>query len=164
MPDQPLNPDALSRASDTISDRYDGNGYEGTANEIAEDAIRAYLAALPTAQPRTVETVEQLDALPAETVIKAADGNVYEQNTLDPRLSAQWVATGSKYPVVPECVELPATVLWAPAEAAEHSTQGFEYLRYIAYEAWQAGYESGCEDMENGGHATTNPYTDKETP
>lgn len=47
----PLNPDALSRASDTISDRYDGNGYEGTADEIAEDAIRAYLAA---AQPEVL--------------------------------------------------------------------------------------------------------------
>jgi len=87
---------------------------DANAAHAVIELLRPHLAALPA--PRTITTVEELEASPAETVIKAADGNVYEQNTLDPRLSAQWVATGSKYPVVPECVELPATVLWVPTE------------------------------------------------
>ena len=130
-----LNPEALDRMREAVAEVISETTYTcsrvweawhyGTMTDedfspawedgvLLTEVVQAVLAALPA--PRTVTTVEELDAMPAETVIKAADGNVYEQNTLDPRLSVQWVATGSKYPVVPECVELPALVLWVPTE------------------------------------------------
>jgi len=88
MTDTPLNPDALSRASDTISDRYDGNGYEGTANEIAEDAIRAYLAAEVPAPRRWLASTEELEALRAGSIIRSKRGIVREL------FSTGWLAIG----------------------------------------------------------------------
>lgn len=49
----PLNPDALAVAEFSVGDRWDGNSFAGTAEEIAEGAIRAYLAALSA--PAVVE-------------------------------------------------------------------------------------------------------------
>jgi len=104
----PLNPDALSRASDTISDRYDGNGYEGTANEIAEDAIRAYLA---VAQP-VVNSVEELDALPVGTVV-IINGTMFQADDRDV-YGTMWSRVRDIDACSSESLALPARVLYRP--------------------------------------------------
>ena len=69
-----------------------------------------------------------------------------------------------------EIIEEPAE--WLRKKAGEHTEKGFEYLRYIAFEAWQAGEEAGWENgrnsylKENGYiedlDPIENPYADEE--
>jgi len=112
MKNHSVSPDTFLAAKDAAQEAFQ-------ANKVWHAITTAMLSAYEesrAAQPRTITNMEELGALPGETVIKATDGNVYEQNTLDPRMAAQWVATGSKYPVVTECAELPASVLRVPPE------------------------------------------------
>lgn len=36
-----------------------------------------------------------------------------------------------------------------------------EWLNACLFDAWEEGYGAGCEDMENGGNATRNPYAEE---
>ena len=67
-------------------------------------------------------------------------------------------------------IEEPAE--WLRQKSKEHHENGFEHLRYVAYEAWQAGEDAGSENgrnslmMENSWIESfdliENPYTDEE--
>ena len=143
-------------------------GHIGATEQIknllrAIDRLADENAALKAAQPRTVEGGDR--AREAAVIAALAD-------LLDEHQAAHDVAecaapapgeTGRQACIDnwTEITEEPAE--WLRKQAAQHNVRGFEYLRQIAYEAWYAGYESGCEDMENGGHSTTNPYAEELT-
>lgn len=60
--------------------------------------------------------------------------------------------------------------VWLREKSLAHHKNGFEYIRGIAYEAWQSGFESGWAEAKDPGAfvndvwdaKTPNPYTDEE--
>lgn len=66
-------------------------------------------------------------------------------------------------------IEEPAE--WLREKSKEHHENGFEYLLYVAYEAWQAGFEAGWAEAKDPGEfvndvwdaKTPNPYAGKES-
>lgn len=67
-------------------------------------------------------------------------------------------------------IEEPAE--WLREKSKEHHENGFEHLRYVAYEAWQAGEDAGWENGRNSYEKEQgfiedfdligNPYADEE--
>ncbi|MDF3308745.1 hypothetical protein P3H15_27380 [Rhodococcus sp. T2V] len=85
-------------------------GYSGDdRDEHLADAILA----TGYRKPRTVTTIEELDALPLLTVIRDSDGSVHERLEWDYGPALQWTSDGAEdmHP------KLPATVLYTPEEA-----------------------------------------------
>ncbi len=77
--------------------------------EMATDAKMAEtILAAGWVKPRTITTVEELDALPLETVVKSADGNVWEC------LVGGWYETCSRARHASSDIALPAIVLHEP--------------------------------------------------
>lgn len=66
-------------------------------------------------------------------------------------------------------IEEPAE--WLREQSKLHHERGFEHLRYVAFEAWQAGFESGWAEAKDPGAfvndvwdaKTPNPYADEAT-
>lgn len=60
--------------------------------------------------------------------------------------------------------------VWLREKSLAHHQNGFEYIRGIACEAWQAGFESGWDEAKDPGAfvndvwdaKTPNPYADEE--
>jgi len=66
-------------------------------------------------KPRTITTVEELDALAEESVVRSADGYVYEsQHLVDAPYPVEWHPCGVAESYKSHVIELPATVLWEP--------------------------------------------------
>lgn len=120
MPDTPLNPDALENAADVIwmntrnesgvcdADRRTDD--YATIEAITSVAIKEYLA---VAQPE-VNSVEELDQLPHETVIRDSEDFVFErivQHGKDP----EWWSTTDFLNETK--VTLPARVLYRPVSS-----------------------------------------------
>lgn len=114
-----LNPEALRTVADVIL-RHCG-GYVDTTPADAERAAKAVLrnlAALPA--PRTITTVEELDALPVGAVVYAA-------NHIGPaeRFTEGWKGCGNAA-AWPSAIlardGLPAHVLWVPTEGGGDAT------------------------------------------
>jgi len=81
--------------------------------------IATRLLAAGYRKPRTITTVEELDALPGESVIRDASGIPYELDyTLGNPADKWWVATGMIERLENRHIELPATVLYAPEPSA----------------------------------------------
>lgn len=85
-----------------------------TAYDLNEGAVSFELLAHATLaagyrKPRTITTVEDLDALPLESVLKASDGNIWES------LVGGWFETASRVRNESSSILLPAAVLWEPA-------------------------------------------------
>ena len=80
-----------------------------------EDAFKAAEAILRAGwrKPRTVETVEELDALPEKSIILDRVGYAWQKlegywvSWLDPGETSKWLANGGY---------LPALVLWTPGD------------------------------------------------
>lgn len=59
---------------------------------------------------------------------------------------------------------------WLREQSKLHHERGFEHMRYVAYEAWQEGFEAGWDEAKDPGAfvndlwdaKTPNPYADKE--
>lgn len=75
-------------------------------------AVERILAAGYT-KPKRVTTVAELDALPMESVVKSAEGNVWES------LVGGWFETCSRACHVASDIALPATVLYSPMVSGE---------------------------------------------
>ena len=70
-------------------------------------------------KPRTITTVEELDALPVEAVVRSDMGNVYiKDHDLDNPTDTWWVAGGGVSEYQSNRILLPATVLHAPDAGA----------------------------------------------
>lgn len=52
--------------------------------------------------------------------------------------------------------------VWLREKSLAHHKNGFEYIRGIAYEAWQSGFESGWAEAKDPG-AFVNDYHDAQT-
>lgn len=115
-----LNPEALEAAAKAARVNWSNYSNWGRANEstrnayrdVARAAVSAYLAALPA--PRTITTVEELDALPVGAVVYAA-------NQIGPseRFMVGWKGCGSAAAWSTAVLArdgLPALVLWVPTE------------------------------------------------
>jgi hypothetical protein len=65
-------------------------------------------------KPRTVTTVEELDALPLGSVVRCGHGRVYERDYVEtnPRDTTWWIETGSTKDYQSSSIELPATVIY----------------------------------------------------
>lgn len=77
------------------------------------DAADAILAA-GYSRPRVVETVEQLEALPEDSIVLDACGCAYRK---DGSGRTVWLGFGDEAALDWTCVDLPATVLYVPEEA-----------------------------------------------
>lgn len=80
-----------------------------TARRIA-DAVLALL------QPHTITTAEELDALPAGSIIRDSEGDACEKSEA---LSERWWVAGYMVSSPSQEVTLPATLLWSPEEAGQ---------------------------------------------
>jgi hypothetical protein len=85
----------------------------------AAHAIAGVLIELGYSKPRTITTVEELDALPEKSVIRDADGSVYEAfeawNRDESSYGIQWLETGTSWRAEMAEIALPATVLYEPS-------------------------------------------------
>lgn len=121
-------------------------------DDLAECAIEAYLAATqPQVEGGDVEREAAVITALAEKLDEIKHGHDIAECAAYVEGETGRQACIDKWEAI---TEEPAE--WLRKKAAEHSTQGFEYLRYIAYEAWYAGKESAFGEE--------NPYADKETP
>lgn len=107
-----LNPEALEAASDAVLEIY-ADGYCPKAEDAAEVAVSAYLAALPA--PRTIATVEELGALPYESIILDADDD-HLMLVADGEGGSYWVRFDDTDFYLTSDIALPAMVLWVPTE------------------------------------------------
>lgn len=108
-----LNPEALEAASDAVTELYT-DGYCPKAEDAAEVAVSAYLAALPA--PRTITTVEQLDALPVGSVILDGDPAVLQMVEKSQIVGSEWAMANEEHIYTTGKITLPALVLWVPTE------------------------------------------------
>lgn len=88
----------------------DGSVYMGSGGVV--DVTKLAEAAEQHYRPR-IETVEQLDALPLNSLIKDASGAVYENNA-DFCTTEPWWYLGDTGTCASTEVALPAVVLWTP--------------------------------------------------
>jgi hypothetical protein len=101
--------DLISEASEYISGSH-GPDYISPWN-AAGIILRAGYR-----KPRTITTVEELDALPAESVIRADPGLIYEKYAdEDGREFDYWLLPGEPRAQAATKVDFPATVLFEPA-------------------------------------------------
>ena len=93
-------------------------GIDGPATLGGLEVADAILAA-GYRKPRTLTTVEELDALPATTIIRASNGEVFQRDTDGPYYDGphDWQSFEGTF-WNGETFVFPATVLYAP-EAAE---------------------------------------------
>lgn len=97
-----LCPD-MKRVGITLADMHDPSVYRGIA-QVAIDVLRP-----------TVSTVEQLDALPRNTLIRSDVGDYWERLT-----AKKWdcLSETGEGPTSPSSgIPLPALVLWRPDQA-----------------------------------------------
>lgn len=104
-----LDPETLTHAIAAAEGSWES---WGTWEDVAKRTVEAYLAA---AQPRTVETVEQLDALPFESIVLDQDDDQMKR-VANGEGGAHWVRFGDTWAYRTKDVVLPATVLWTPME------------------------------------------------
>lgn len=123
MSDTPLNPDARTECVDMLLEimGYPRDELFEYPNR-ADDSIRYITRAertldkiLAVAQPE-VNTVEELDALPVQSVIEDAGGSVFEvahngERNSDGTFYREYLMTGYTHAYSVEEVDLPATVL-----------------------------------------------------
>jgi len=76
--------------------------------ETHEQHVAGVLLDAGYRKPRTITTLEELDALPMESVLKSAEGNVWES------LVGGWFETCSRACHIASDIALPATVLYEP--------------------------------------------------
>ena len=91
------------------------SGYAGDDGDCPYEHAPSIADAILAAgyrKPRTITTAEELDALPLESVVKSAEGNVWEF------LVGGWFETASRVGHVASDLALPATVLYEPEAAA----------------------------------------------
>jgi len=76
-------------------------------------------SALKAAQPRTITTAEELDALPVESVVRSARGTIFEKANFhgDPEFPF-WLTPGVNHEYAGIALALPATVLHDPEAQA----------------------------------------------
>ena len=111
MPDNPLNPDALEKASREVFREVLGFD-KSQSTRVARRAIAAYLA---VAQP-VVNTVEELDQLPLGTIIEDSDDDcVLQALERGSIMGTEWYIPGVEKIFTSKDVELPARVLYRPA-------------------------------------------------
>jgi len=98
MSKQTTTPTERDELTQIIDDRWHGYGYnpQGAAEAILAAGYR---------KPRTVTTVEELDALAEHAVILSDEGGVFEHE------HGWWRVTGSRDPMASSELALPATVL-----------------------------------------------------
>lgn len=108
MNQPPLNPDALRRAADAVSELYT-DGHCPKAEDAAEVAVSAYLA---TALPE-VTNVEELDQLPSGSIVRASGGSAWKKFGSG---WGAWFKAGDSLDYEASIVALPARVLYRPSK------------------------------------------------
>lgn len=89
-------------------------GCEWTGEFNDDAGHRAHVARLIVDALRpTVRTIEELDGLPYESVVRSDEGCVWEK---DP---SGWYEPGARQECISSDIALPALVLWCPADEAE---------------------------------------------
>lgn len=91
----------------TLNGRY--GDFNGSDADDAADAIAA--AGL---LPRVVETVEELDALPARAVVRESGGTVWDRASHAYSDDLRWWQPGEEDDYPSSVITLPATVLYQP--------------------------------------------------
>jgi len=81
-------------------------------NDIYAARIADAILAAGWRKPRTVTSVEELDALPGESIVRDASGIVYEKDYIvnNPTVN-WWIETGQSEHFTAKSISLPATVL-----------------------------------------------------
>lgn len=124
----------LAKASAAYADEIFEGGVRSPFSTSAVIGFnRGWKAALESVSPRLVTSVEELDALPAGTIILDSEPSVSERSRDD----LLWLTTGNPTRWVNEAMILPATVLWSPApegspessEPCEEEINSWDYFK-----------------------------------
>ncbi|HJX77309.1 hypothetical protein [Glutamicibacter sp.] len=111
MPNTPLNPDALETAAKaTMGTVYGNLPTEEMHVAVARAAVSAYLA---VAQP-VVNSVEELDKLPAGSVILDGDPCVLQMVEKSSIVGSEWAIANAEHIYTTGKITLPARVLYRP--------------------------------------------------
>lgn len=102
--------DDLAEITDLLDPRHCARRSGGSLMLSVREVATRMVAAGWRPPARTIETEEELEALPEGTVIRHAYGEVFEKSGDD------WFSTSEYWPVH---VQLPATVLWEPCDGDE---------------------------------------------
>jgi hypothetical protein len=88
--------------------------YDAWSNASDVEHADTVLAVIAASKPRTITTLEELDALLTESVVRSIGGVVWEKYPDDDDL-AFWMSPGSQRANSARAIGLPATVLYEPA-------------------------------------------------
>ena len=107
--------DAQTAAAGAVMDWLDGDEYRAfigcTPAMVAQVAVNAYRRSRE--QACAITTVEQLDALPDEAIVRSNSGvSWHKSSRYDP--TEPWWCTGSEIESPSEDVRLPALLIWHP--------------------------------------------------
>lgn len=90
--------------------RTETKDFGGYSTRDAEAIVESLLAA-GVQIPRVMETIEELEAMPAGSAIRDGEACICERD------GDGWLITGSRNGYIHRDILLPATVLYVPAEA-----------------------------------------------
>ncbi|WKW86367.1 hypothetical protein SEA_BUDSKI_90 [Gordonia phage Budski] len=110
--DQLVIPSSLHRWWPECACGWGANRDEPTTIKQAWKDHAAHVAEV-IRQHHTVTTVEQLEALPYESVVRSDEGCIWEK---DP---SGWYEPGARQECIAADIALPALVLWTPADGVE---------------------------------------------
>ncbi|WP_238840791.1 hypothetical protein [Prescottella equi] len=115
-----LNPFVPTLAAEAVLDDFDRlAGLLGYTKPVTlePEALDELLKSMGYSRPRLVETIEELEALPDEAVVRDSYETVFEILQPVAWASCPWTGEGKDcgYPLTE--ITLPATVLWVPKEA-----------------------------------------------
>ncbi|WP_341394046.1 hypothetical protein [Arthrobacter sp. G119Y2] len=109
---------ATDQCNEMVRDLAAAYGDLGTATSADVEAAAALLAA-GYRKPRTITTVEELDTLPVEAVVRSHVGVVWEKGEFpDEPEFPFWTTPGTNHEYPASHISLPATVLWEPEAEA----------------------------------------------
>ncbi|WP_065286731.1 hypothetical protein [Mycolicibacter kumamotonensis] len=92
-----------------IAEILHGHSWRLGSGSSREDVAALIAAAAEQHYRRRIETVEQLDALPEDSVVRDDSRYVYEKAT-----ARRWYQPGWEGQRWSDAIDLPATVLWSP--------------------------------------------------
>jgi len=96
-------------------EQADINAGMGEGGAVHWESMAGQILAAGYRKPRTVTTVEELDALPVESVVRSDMGNVYVKDyDLDNPEDSWWAIVGSSMQYKNNRILTPATVLHEP--------------------------------------------------
>lgn len=104
----------VDRIADVLRQYFD-NAYDYEGNEFHPDISCLADDIAAVVRPR-IDSIEQLDALPDGSVVRAREGAIYEKDTQHTIPGEPWWPSGYDVECETTRIALPATLLWTPGD------------------------------------------------